>query len=71
MRRTFLFVIVTVVIACVGGVVGSIVTMKYLNDDASTYSSIEQRQQLVLAANKVDSSFRVPKDLIFFLPQST
>jgi serine protease Do len=65
MRRTFLFVIVTVVIACVGGVVGSIVTMKYLNDDASTYSSIEQRQQLVLAANKVDSSFRVPKGLDF------
>jgi serine protease Do len=65
MRRTFLFVIITVVIACVGGVVGSIVTMKYLNDDTSTYASIEQRQQLVLAANKVDSSFRVPKGLDF------
>jgi serine protease Do len=65
MRRTFIFIILTVVIACVGGLVGSIFTIKYLNDDASAYSSIAQRQQLVLTANKIDSSFRVPKGLDF------
>jgi serine protease Do len=65
MRRTFIFIILTVVIACVGGLVGSIFTIKYLNDDATAYSSIAQRQQLVLTANKIDSSFRVPKGLDF------
>jgi serine protease Do len=65
MRRSFVFIVLTIVIACIGGVVGSIITIRYLNDESSTYSSIQQRQQLVLAGNKVDSSLRVPKGLDF------
>ena len=65
MRRSFLFILVTVVIACVGGVVGSIFTMKMLNAEEASYNSIEQRQQLILAANKNDTIYRVPKGLDF------
>jgi Do/DeqQ family serine protease len=54
----------TIVIACIGGVVGSIVTIRYLNNDSS-YSSIDQRQQLILTGNKVDSAYRIPKGLDF------
>lgn len=65
MRRSFIFIVITIVVACLGGVVGSIFTIKYLNDDSASYSSIEQRQQLILANNKTDTSYRVPKGLDF------
>jgi serine protease Do len=65
MRRSILLILVTVVIACIGGVVGSILTIRFLNEETATYSSISDRQQLVLAANKLDTAFRVPKGLDF------
>jgi serine protease Do len=64
MKRSFLFVLVVIIVACVGGVVGSMVTLRYLNTGPA-YSSIDQHQKLVLAANKIDSSFSVPKGLDF------
>jgi serine protease Do len=65
MRRSFILILLAVVIACIGGVVGSIVTIRFLNEENSAYQSIEQRQQLVLANNKVDTAFRVPKGIDF------
>ena len=65
MRRSILLILLTVVIACIGGVVGSILTIRYINEETAAYSSISERQQLVLAANKIDTAFRVPKGLDF------
>jgi serine protease Do len=65
MRRSFIFILLIVVVACVGGVVGSIVTMRYINNQDPSYNSINQRQQLVLAGNKIDTTYRVPKGLDF------
>jgi len=65
MRRSVLLIFLAVVIACIGGVVGSILTIRFINEENSAYNSIDQRQQLVLTANKIDSSFRVPKGLDF------
>jgi serine protease Do len=64
MKRSFLFVVVVIIVACLGGVVGSIVTIRYLNNEP-LYNSIDQHQQLVLAAHKPDTSIRVPKGLDF------
>lgn len=65
MKRSFIFVMLTIIIACIGGVVGSIFTIRYLNNDGASYKSIDQRQQLVLTGNKVDSAFRTPQGLDF------
>jgi serine protease Do len=65
MKRSFLFLLMTIVVACIGGVVGSILTIRYLNADDSDYTSIDQHQQLVFTGNKPDSSFRVPKGMDF------
>jgi serine protease Do len=65
MKRSFLLVLITVIVATIGGVVGSIVTLRYLGSEVATYNSIDQRQQLVLANNKIDTAYRVPKGLDF------
>jgi serine protease Do len=65
MNRSFLFLLLTIVAACIGGVVGSILTIRYVSDGSGNYSSIDQRQQLVLTGNKSDSAYRVPKGLDF------
>lgn len=65
MKRSILVVLLIVVVASIGGVVGSIITLRFLNDDSGSYNSITERQQLVLTANRVDSAFRVPKGLDF------
>ncbi|HYG03868.1 MAG TPA: trypsin-like peptidase domain-containing protein [Chryseosolibacter sp.] len=65
MRRTVIFLLITVVVACIGGVVGSILTIRYINDDSPNYTSISQHQQMVLTGNKADTILRVPKGLDF------
>jgi Do/DeqQ family serine protease len=65
MKRSVIFVVLIVVVACIGGIVGSIFTIRYLNDDTASYASIAERQQLILAGNKIDSSFRIPKGVDF------
>jgi Do/DeqQ family serine protease len=65
MKRSFLFVIITIVVAGIGGIIGSLVTIRYFGDGAVSYNSIDQRQQLVLTGNKNDSVFRIPKGLDF------
>jgi serine protease Do len=65
MKRSVLLLLLMIVVASIGGVVGSILTIRYLNNTDIPYTSIDDRQQLVLTGNKVDSSFRVPKGLDF------
>src|SRR5690606_24154160 len=64
MKRTLLIVIVSVA-ACFGGVLGSVLTFRFLNDSFTPYTSIEERQQLKLTNYSVDTSYRVPKELNF------
>jgi Do/DeqQ family serine protease len=65
MKRSVLFVLMTIVIACIGGIIGAIVTLRYLGEQSTSYKSIDQRQQLVLTGNKSDSILRIPKGLDF------
>jgi serine protease Do len=62
-RSIFFFVIV--IVACIGGILGSIFTMRYLNVDTATYNSISERQRLVLTGNEIDTSYSIPKGLDF------
>lgn len=65
-RSIFFFVIVLT--ACIGGIVGSIVTMQFIDDLAPGYKSIEARQQTVLTGYSSDTAYRVPKELDFLAP---
>ena len=64
MKRTILFATLMLVVAFIGGILGSIYTVKYLDTAVIPYNSIEQRQNLV-RTNYTDSSYRVPRDLNF------
>lgn len=63
--KRFLLVAVVLVAACIGGVVGSIYTARFIDYSSSTYTSIEERQNLVLTNYKSDTSYSVPSDLDF------
>lgn len=64
MKRSILIIIVALS-ACVGGIVGSVFTINYLNKDQASYNSIEERQQLMLARYSADSSVRMPEEMDF------
>ena len=64
MKRSILILLV-VFSACVGGILGSIVTLRFLDDYASTYQSIDGRQQSVLTRYSADTSYQVPRELNF------
>lgn len=64
MKRSVLIVLV-VVSACIGGVLGSIVTIKYLGGSVVPYSSIDDHQKLLLANYEPDTAYRVPEGLDF------
>lgn len=64
MKRSFLIIIV-IVTACVGGILGSLVTMRFLGLTPSSYKSIEQRQQSVLTGYKNDTAYQVPEGMNF------
>lgn len=65
MKRTVVILLVVVVVACMGGVVGAMLTLRFLQSDESGYTSIEERQQLVLAGYKPDTSYQVPAEMDF------
>jgi len=67
MKRSIL-IFVVMLAACVGGIVGSIVTLRFLDGSAPAYQSINDRQQLVLTGYSQDTSYRVPKELDFLAP---
>ena len=66
MKRTIVLTLVILLVACIGGIVGSVFTVRYL-DTTTPYSSIESRQNSLLT-NYIDSSYRVPKELNFLAP---
>ncbi|HEY3402931.1 MAG TPA: trypsin-like peptidase domain-containing protein [Ohtaekwangia sp.] len=67
MKRSILIFIV-ILAACVGGILGSLFTIRFLDFSNASYQSIEQRQQLVLANYTSDTSYRVPKEMDFLAP---
>jgi Do/DeqQ family serine protease len=65
MKRS-IFVLVVILAACVGGMLGSILTIRLLNFGVEPYQSVDERQQLVLANNHAtDTAYRVPASLNF------
>ncbi|MFZ6012681.1 MAG: S1C family serine protease [Bacteroidota bacterium] len=64
MKRS-IFILVVIIVACIGGVLGSIFTIRYLDVSSAPYASIDERQKLVLAGNTFDTSYRVPQELDF------
>lgn len=67
MKRSILIVIVAVA-ACIGGILGSLFTIRFLDFSNASYTSIDQRQQLVLANYTSDTAYRVPKEMDFLAP---
>ena len=65
MKRSIFILFVLVIVACLGGVLGSIFTIRYLNVDPAPYNSIEERQNMVLASKALDTSYNVPDGLNF------
>lgn len=65
MKRTGILIGVIFVVTFIGGILGSIFTVKYLSDSIPAYQSIEGRQNAVLAHYTRDSANEVPKELNF------
>lgn len=66
MKRSIFVLLVLVIVACLGGVLGSLFTIRYLDVENSPYNSIDDRQRLVLASNNtIDTSYNVPQGLDF------
>jgi hypothetical protein len=64
MKRSILIIIV-VIAACIGGILGSLVTVRFLDGYTASYQSIEGRQQSVLTRYSTDTSYLVPEELNF------
>ena len=64
MKRSVLFLAI-LVIACLGAVLGSIITIRYLGISNLNYASIEERQRLVLTGRTSDTSYNIPNHLNF------
>lgn len=65
MKRSLLILLVLLIVACLGGIMGSIFTVRYINTENSPYNSIDERQQLVLASRSRDTTYNVPDGLDF------
>jgi serine protease Do len=65
MKRSVVWVFLVVIVAAIGGVIGSFFTLRYLSSDSGSYSSISERQQLLLTGNTFDTAYRVPRELDF------
>lgn len=65
MKRTGILIAVIFLVTFIGGILGSIFTVKYLSDSIPTYQSIEGRQNAVLTNYTRDSVYDVPKDVNF------
>ena len=64
MKRS-IFILAIILIACIGGVLGSIFTIRYLGISNLNYASIEERQQLVLTGRSADTSYNIPNHINF------
>ena len=64
MKRSIL-VLLVILAACIGGVLGSLFTLRYLDFQIPSYQSIDARQQSVLANYAPDTSYHAPEGLNF------
>lgn len=65
MKRS-VFILAVILVACIGGVLGSIFTIRYLGISNLNYASIEERQQLVLTGRAADdTAYHIPRDINF------
>lgn len=64
MKRSIL-VLLVILAACVGGVLGSLFTLRYLDFQTPSYQSIDQRQQSMLANYTPDTSYKAPEGMNF------
>ncbi len=64
MKRT-IFILVVVLAAAIGGIIGSFVTIRFFDFNNASYTSIERRQQSILTSSGGDSIYRMPKELNF------
>lgn len=51
--------------ACIGGILGSLFTMRFLDFQTAAYQSIDARQQSVLTGYKPDTAYNVPGGMDF------
>jgi serine protease Do len=65
MKRSIFILFVLVIVACLGGILGSIFTMRYLSVDPAPYESIEERQNMIFASKAIDTTYSVPNGLNF------
>src|SRR3954469_11845309 len=61
----FLVILIITLVACIGGIIGSMITVRYLYTSITPYQSIEERQNLVLANYTTDTAYRVPREMNF------
>ena len=64
MKRSVLIALVLVT-ACVGGILGSLMTIRYLGGSMAAYTSIDDYQKLWLANFEPDTAYSVPEGLDF------
>jgi Do/DeqQ family serine protease len=64
MKRSIVITII-VLAACIGSIFGSIITIRFLDTYTPSYSSIEARQQSILAKYSHDTVYQAPKELNF------
>ncbi len=64
MKRSILILLV-ILAACIGGVLGSLFTLRYLDFQIPSYQSIDARQQSVLTNYVPDTSYQAPEGLNF------
>lgn len=69
MKRT-IFILIVILAACVGGILGSIFTIRFFDISNPAYTSIDKRQQSVLTSYNSDTVYRVPKELNFLSTSS-
>ena len=64
MKRS-VFILAIVLIAGIGGVLGSIFTIRFLGISNLNYASIEERQRLVLTGRPADTAYNIPAHINF------
>jgi Do/DeqQ family serine protease len=64
MKRSILIALV-VVAACTGGVLGSLITIRYFGSSITSYTSIDDHQKLLLTNYQPDSAYSIPEGLDF------
>lgn len=64
MKRSIL-ILVVILSACIGGVIGCLFTLKLIDYPNTSYQSIESRQQSLFTGYSPDTSYNVPRGMDF------